>query len=552
MSPPISHGRPGEFQSSHRVASDELELGYAALDRLPDALFERIVTHPLGTLEARARGLVQWREALLEGRLPGPDILAWPDPPLRGALLSRLHALDVAPLCRLEPALADALLEAGLRVASAAEAGPEAGLENGLENGLETEFAALRELERLDRVRAARDAGEPAAEPADHAAAEPADHAAAEPAAEPADHAAAEPAAEPADHAAAEPADHAAQTAAEAMCQDWRERIRLWIDARSALEEARGHFGRGWDLSRGLGSSADCLEILRLRDLVARLPRLRALLRMLGRLEAGGPERGGEPSLSRILEPMRADARPRPVSSLLAREELRDLTRSDDLARMVPAEAALLRTPRLRTLWHARRAEHALASHRLGGMSREEPAHAPASVGHRSRETPRLERGPLLLCLDGSASTEGAPAVISGALALAALRMAAAEGRRCHLTLFGGPDQQLELELSASEQGLAALLAVLSQAFGGGTDVERPLLSAVTRLEDARWARADLLLVSDGGFEAPAAAVEALNRARESRGLRVHGVLLGSGSSEAMDALCDHVHRFTDWEEDVE
>jgi uncharacterized protein with von Willebrand factor type A (vWA) domain len=69
---------------------------------------------------------------------------------------------------------------------------------------------------------------------------------------------------------------------------------------------------------------------------------------------------------------------------------------------------------------------------------------------------------------------------------------------------------------------------------------------ALERHDQARWSRADLLLVSDGEFAAPRELVAALATRRAENDLRVHGLLLGD-SSAAMSALCTTVHRFRDW-----
>ena len=138
--------------------------------------------------------------------------------------------------------------------------------------------------------------------------------------------------------------------------------------------------------------------------------------------------------------------------------------------------------------------------------------------------------------------------MLAKALVLESLRVAFAEKRACYLYAFSGPGQLLEHELSLSGEGLARLMAVLTMSFHGGTDVSAPLNRAVTRLGEDGWGRADLLVVSDGEFDVASNTRELMARARAQRGLRSHGILVGAGSSAAMRALCDPVHRFTDWQ----
>ena len=48
--------------------------------------------------------------------------------------------------------------------------------------------------------------------------------------------------------------------------------------------------------------------------------------------------------------------------------------------------------------------------------------------------------------------------------------------------------------------GLAGLLDLMGQGFDGGTDLQAPIERAIARVHQARWASADLLIVSDGEF----------------------------------------------------
>jgi uncharacterized protein with von Willebrand factor type A (vWA) domain len=99
-------------------------------------------------------------------------------------------------------------------------------------------------------------------------------------------------------------------------------------------------------------------------------------------------------------------------------------------------------------------------------------------------------------------------------------------GRGCRLIAFGGPDEVIERDLAPTPEGLAALLALMGQAFDGGTDVQTPIERAIARVHEARWRSADLLIVSDGEFGCVPATLARLDEAKEL-GLRVQGVLVG-------------------------
>jgi hypothetical protein len=71
-------------------------------------------------------------------------------------------------------------------------------------------------------------------------------------------------------------------------------------------------------------------------------------------------------------------------------------------------------------------------------------------------------------------------------------------------------------------------------------------------VHDARWASADLLIVSDGEFGCVPATLERLQRARAELGLRVQGVLVGDRETMGLLEVCDEIHWVRDWRRYVE
>jgi uncharacterized protein with von Willebrand factor type A (vWA) domain len=105
----------------------------------------------------------------------------------------------------------------------------------------------------------------------------------------------------------------------------------------------------------------------------------------------------------------------------------------------------------------------------------------------------------------------------------------------------------VEHELGAGATGLQATLALMGQAFDGGTDVQAPIERAVERVRAAGWAGADLLIVSDGEFGCVRSTVEALESARAELGVFVQGVLVGDRETMGMLEVCDAIHWVHDW-----
>ncbi len=220
------------------------------------------------------------------------------------------------------------------------------------------------------------------------------------------------------------------------------------------------------------------------------------------------------------------------------------MERSAELARMLPSEASMLGHPVLRLLWHARRAERALLTYRVEGVEIERtPVEREAMM---EATAPRPQRGPILAVVDTSGSMHGLPETVAKALVLEALRTAHSERRRCRLYAFSGPGQTAEHELDLSPDGVGKLLEFLTVSFGGGSDPGTAIRRVFERLADGDWAKADVLIVSDGEWPAPQGVASALESAHDA-GVRFHGVQIGNTGATGMAAICDPVHEFADW-----
>jgi uncharacterized protein with von Willebrand factor type A (vWA) domain len=537
-----------------------LEQRYALLDQLPESLFHAAATHLHGTLQERVHGLLQWRSALMVGELPELETLKWPDRPTAELLRRELTALRLPHFCQGEDSLVDAVMLDVLEAAS-----------TGFLRRAEWEalqLARLMEKERARRQMEQRQAPSTGQQPSQgkrHGRGQPGTAPSSRPGSSGSASAPA-PAAEMKESApeeerldertlAALKAEAARLTTLQIegtirqkLRDAWEERVRLWTELEDVFGELAMLLGRGWDLARGLLRSHGWMEVVRLRELLERLPSLKDLIRVLGRMRTS-EDPTVAPVLESIIGPVRRVLEERrEVPSPLARSETRGIEHSGDIQRMLPPEAALLTHPALRLLWHARRAERTLLTYRVEGTEVERVRTETEAQEAQQRPRPPETRGPILVCLDTSGSMEGTPELVAKALVLEAMRVAFTEKRSCYLYAFSGPGDVVEHELSLTEDGLARLMAFLTRSFSGGTDVAAPLARAVARLDAQGWGRADLLLVSDGEFEVAAATRDMLARAAARKGLRSHGLLIGAGSGRAMASICSPLHRFNDWQ----
>jgi uncharacterized protein with von Willebrand factor type A (vWA) domain len=329
----------------------------------------------------------------------------------------------------------------------------------------------------------------------------------------------------------------------------WQREQGAWDTVLALLQDLGDLAHLRWDELRGLLTSREWREAQRIAERLAQLPELVALIHRLGRAERAAH--------AEALPPQPLDACARRVLGFKIVEtrltgppgELRGIRHGGRVEGMLGSEAAMLLHPVLHRLWRARFAEARLLTYDSEAVLhdlRPDPAAPPRSDPAPPRPE-ALERGPLIVCLDTSGSMRGAPENIAKAVALEAMRTAYRERRGCLLIAFGGPGEIIERELGYTRQGLQSLLDLMGQAFDGGTDIQGPIERAIDRVHEARWAGADLLIVSDGEFGCTPATLRRLDSAQERFGLRVQGVLVGDRETMGLMEVADAIHWVRDW-----
>lgn len=599
----------------------DLEQRFAFLDALPESLFNTVVTTRHGELDQRVSGILQWRKALLQGRLPAAAGLDWPAEAISGVLLPRLDAMELPALCADQEVLTDHLLEtlcvavdsidewrdhgllglfddilkqnqrrrdtlsdlepgeapddggsgsgSGTGAGTSGLAGSQSGHPSGHSQSIRSESIGSQSMADASRT----DAGQGASidyAPANQPAHQGSDAISSSSEDRPqgagfeGDAAALAPDTDAAPHSSAPPSGIATDThqdnatgqgieagdaqIAASLQQQWQQLIDNWQQTEQLVSGMGTQLGRGWDLSQGHPRLQGWRAFVALRHWIKAHPELIALVNSLGRSqprsvpdaqrqEAEMASNEGEPSSQqRVPQPVRAEAP----------SDTRGITRSDEIARMLPQEAAFLGHPVLKGLWHARRSEQALLTYQVQGVMSEHRLDPVGSEPEPRRADPKAQegRGPIMVCLDTSASMHGEPETLAKAVCLEVLRLANQQQRDCLLFAFSGPGQIMEMALSFSPGRLRELIAFLQQSFAGGTDIAGPLRLALRRSREQRWQRADLLLISDGRFPVPGPLMAEVDGMRLDSGLRIRGISIGRWSGRGMESLCDSVLKF--------
>ncbi len=322
-----------------------------------------------------------------------------------------------------------------------------------------------------------------------------------------------------------------------------------WAAAQALLQGLGEHGEMRWDVQAGQLQRREWQTAQQLSETLKTLPALVALIRRLGRAQRAAQPLALPPHPAPAPPPHHAGQRAVETRLPGMPGELLGIRQSDRIDAMLGSEAVMLLHPVLKKLWRARRAEGRLLTYDSQAVWQDwlpDPG-APPRQTSKPPHTQALERGPIIVCIDTSGSMRGAPETLAKAVVLQAVRTAHAERRGCLLIAFGGPGEIIERELVHSRDGLAALLDVLGQAFDGGTDLQGPIEHAIHKVQRARWASADLLIVSDGEFGCTAATLARLDAARAQQGLRVQGVLVGDRETMGLMEVADDIFWVRDW-----
>ncbi len=499
---------------------------YATLADCPVEIRQPIITLPLGNLAERVRGILTWRAALLTGQLPADP--TWPQAPYGPNYRKALGDLDVARFLKDEPKLVDELLLEMIQWLRAAQTEQESAM-----------LKKLAELEQLERRRVVEQMPQKKKlRDLDHL-----------PGTDEKERLFKERLAEVklSENTLNRLRQEAGNTVSESLTPwhsaEWQERSRLWSEIDNVFGDFGSLMGRGRDFSRSILRHTGWSEAARLAALLKQLPQLREIVQTLGQLRQS---QAGESVTEKIMRPAQR------MREILVETitpgippEIHGVERSGDIARMLPSEALLMGHPKLKYLWHARRAENALVSYRMEGIDYINDQAVEEFLEEGEKKTPRPERGPIVAVIDTSGSMRGEPEIVAKAVVLEAVRTAHSEGRECLLYAYSGPGDFVSHTLSLDAQGITALLAFLSFSFGGGTDIA-VITKVAGRLKEPTWKKADVIIATDGEWHAPGEVINAVVQAKEA-GTRFHGVQIGNLGVTGLHQICDPVHIFRDW-----
>ena len=214
-------------------------------------------------------------------------------------------------------------------------------------------------------------------------------------------------------------------------------------------------------------------------------------------------------------------------SKLEHRIELHSITQGADLNHVLPQELLALRRPALKLDFYRRMMEKQLLQYDLNHRE---------YMGH----------GPIIVLIDTSSSMRGGREVWSKGMALGLAEIAEKERRAFSYALFASSRADLITDdFQIGQRSPEKLINLASAFIGGGTDFEQPLRWAIGKLQDRKFNKADIVMITDGECAFGNEFLKEMQKVQEEKQFRIYSILIG-GNQRELKRWSDEVWNLTD------
>ena len=305
-------------------------------------------------------------------------------------------------------------------------------------------------------------------------------------------------------------ADHAAEDVLSALIADWR----AACDARAAEAKQRliARHRKQWELHVKNWGNTDYEQRRRVQRVMHHYPQLTEIVRIMGR-EQPRRDDAMDDTVRRYL--------PLLPSPPLPAAEAQEVAAGRDLQHLLPSETALLADADTEPLFYLKYAMHGLQ------LFANRPRQESTEKTEQSPRKPRLERGPIIVAIDTSASMWGRPEKLARCLLGQLLNMARRQRRSCLLISFAVRAKAIDL---AHPANWFKLEEFFDNHFSGGTNGEEMLAAGLQQLQGKTYSMADMLIISDFQFPTPLPDTRRRMNQERSKGTRFYGLQIGNDS----------------------
>lgn len=260
--------------------------------------------------------------------------------------------------------------------------------------------------------------------------------------------------------------------------------------SQNLVSQLMDHLGLGFEKAKGQWQHTGFEVLSRYERLLEDEEMLKELVDLLGRYASAELEEEKEQLEEITIQPFRR-------TFTHGKESLIGVHESDDLSQILPAEAALLGNKGTEMIFYKKFVEHKLQTFEL--KAEDKPPRKDEGTQTQKTSTKEDIMGPMILCIDTSASMLGKPEQIAKTLCFAMMKMALENKRKCILFSFGATEDEIKkIDLSNLHNGLEPLIEFLSMSFSAGTNAGPALQSAIETMQTDDYRKADLMLITDG------------------------------------------------------
>lgn len=283
------------------------------------------------------------------------------------------------------------------------------------------------------------------------------------------------------------------------------------------------HYRKNWEMHLRECGLSDYKEHKRIEKIVYSYPALAEIVRIIGREQ---PNRIDE--MDEIIKKYLPILPSPPKPSV----EIEEITTGQNLQHMMPVEMAIMSDHETEDLFYLK-----YTSQKLQLFASKPKEESKIKLDKQRMVKPRLEKGPIIVCLDTSGSMGGKPIQLAKCLLLQLLSMAKKQKRKCFLITFSVQAVCLDLSQYGAWNQLNKFL---ENYFSGGTDGEEMLNAALKMLQSSNFAMADVLVISDFCFNTPLERTRKKMNTEHDKGTRFYGLQIDS-ISDCYNEILDKI-----------
>lgn len=193
------------------------------------------------------------------------------------------------------------------------------------------------------------------------------------------------------------------------------------------------------------------------------------------------------------------------------KQDIEGVTLGNNLNSLLPSEIAMLDSSSF-YLKYARKQLQQFSSR---------AAQTKKEKSKTNEKSPRLDQGPMILCIDTSGSMSGKPLEIAQALTRQLAAIAQKEKRSCFLISFSIRTKTLDLSRPSSYSKIESFF---EDRYNGGSDGEGMLNNIIEQLQTNQYSMADALIISDFMFDLPPKKTLKKIKEEQNKGTKFYGL----------------------------